>query len=129
VAVDMSAKARDNFWVSFEPALWAETRASGRVVVIDFTAEWCLNCKALKAAVLNREPVKGRLRGTGVLPLTADLTSTSAPGWETLRDLGQTGIPLLVIDGPGLERPWMSNAYTAQQVMEALDRASGANPR
>ncbi|MCL4741852.1 MAG: thioredoxin family protein [Phycisphaerales bacterium] len=129
VAVDMSAKARDNFWVSFEPALWIETRAVGRVVVIDFTAEWCLNCKALKAAVLNREPVKGRLRGTGVVPMTADLTSTSAPGWDTLRDLGQTGIPLLVIDGPGLETPWLSNAYTAQQVMDALDRASGANPR
>ncbi len=128
VAVDMSAKARDNFWVAFDPALWDETRASGRVVVIDFTAEWCLNCKALKAAVLNREPVKSRLRGTGILPMTADLTSTSSSGWTTLRDLGQTGIPLLVIDGPGLAEPWMSNAYTAQQVMEALDRASGATP-
>ncbi|MCW5775759.1 MAG: thioredoxin family protein [Phycisphaeraceae bacterium] len=128
VAVDMSAKARDNFWVSFDPQLWAETRASGRVVVIDFTAEWCLNCKALKAAVLNREPVKSRLRGTSVLPMTADLTSTSSAGWTTLRDLGQTGIPLLVIDGPGLSEPWLSNAYTAQQVMEALDRASRATP-
>ncbi len=124
VAVDMSGTARDNFWVAFDPHLWAETRTSGRVVVIDFTAEWCLNCKALKAAVLNREPVKSRLRAAGVLPLTADLTSTSAPGWTTLRDLGQTGIPLLVIDGPGLSEPWLSNAYTAQQVMETLDRAS-----
>jgi thiol:disulfide interchange protein len=97
------------------------------VVVLDFTAEWCLNCKALKAAVLDVEPVKSRVREEGVVTMTVDLTSTSAPGWEKLRALGQTGIPTLAIYGPGIPKdaPIISNAYTAAQVLEWLEQARG----
>jgi len=125
-AADTTDKARNNIWVAFDEAALEAARAQGQVVVVDFTAEWCLNCKALKAAVLTRQPVKGELLGSGVTPMVADLTSTRAPGWEKLRSLGQTGIPLLVIYGPGLDEPWQSNAYTSQQVMDALERARGA---
>jgi thiol:disulfide interchange protein len=112
-------------WLDYSEALLQQARDEGYTVVLDFTAEWCLNCKALKAAVLNREPVKTALRDDRIVSMTVDLTSTTAPGWEKLRDLGQTGIPLLVVYGPGLEEPWQSNAYTSQQVLDALARAAG----
>lgn len=124
-AADITSKARENFWVPFSQDQLVASVDSGNVVVIDFTAEWCLNCKALKAAVLTREPVKSQLLGSGVVPMVADLTSTKAPGWDKLSDLGQAGIPLLVVYGPGLDRPWMSNAYTTEQVMDAIERARG----
>ena len=111
-------------WMEFTPELLARAHEAGYVVVLDFTAEWCLNCKALKATVLNRNPVKEALMADDVVMLSADLTSSRAPGWDFLRnDLGQTGIPLLVVFGPGLEEPWMSSAYTSSQVVAALDRA------
>jgi hypothetical protein len=57
--------------------------------------------------------------------MVVDLTSMKAPGWKKVAELGQTGIPLLVIDGPRAPHPWMGNAYTAGQVMDAIAMAQG----
>jgi thiol:disulfide interchange protein len=142
-AIDSTAKARSNWLAleaararfgenaSFVPGAWNEytptafeaARKDGYVVVLDFTAEWCINCKALKAAVLNRDPVRSELAKDDVVNFTVDLTSTTAPGWNYLKDLGQTGIPLLVIYTPEKSEPWQSNAYTPPQVIAALERA------
>jgi len=113
-------------WLDYSEPLLQRARDEGYTVVLDFTAEWCLNCKALKAAVLNRDPVKSALRGERVISMTVDLTNSQAPGWDKLHALGQTGIPLLVVYGPGLEEPWMANNYTSDQVLGALARAGDA---
>ena len=126
-ARSQTTAAADNFWVPYSSEALEAARGSGRVVVLDFTADWCLNCKALEAAFLSRDPVKSLLLSDGVVPLKADLTSTSAPGWETLRGLGRTGIPTLAIFGPGLEEPWIASAYTGEQVAEAIGRAKGGS--
>lgn len=123
---DQTLRAYHDFWVPYTPETLASALEEDGVVVLDFTADWCLNCKALEAAVLAPQPVRGELLSSGVVPLKADLTSTKAPGWDKLRALGQTGIPLLAIYGPGLETPWLANAYTPAQVMDAIARARGA---
>jgi len=110
-------------WIDYSPTMFDLARDDGKVVVLDFTAEWCLNCKALKATVLNREPVKQALAQDDVISMTVDLTSQSAPGWNFLRELGQTGIPLLAIYRPGDPEPWQANVYTPDQVIAALDWA------
>lgn len=146
-AIDTTSKARETYetklaameaagteagyvpgiWNDYSPAAVEKARADGKVVVLDFTATWCLTCKALKATVLNRNPVKDELAADDVVTFTVDLTSTKAPGWELLRDeLGQTGIPLLVIYTPGEDQPWLQNAYTSEQVMNALNDARNA---
>lgn len=112
-------------WVDYSEPLLKKALASGKVVVMDFTAEWCLNCKALKATVLNVEPVRPVLESDGVVMIRVDLTSINAPGWDQLRALGQTGIPLLAVMGPGLDQPWLSNAYTPEQVLDAIEQAAG----
>jgi thiol:disulfide interchange protein DsbD len=138
-AIDSTAKAREVWlahqaaieasggsfargtWNDFTRVSWTKAREEGYITVLDFTAEWCLNCKALKAAVLNREPVKSELAKDDVVLFTVDVTSTNAPGWDFLRELGQTGIPLLAIFPPEAgDSPWQSNAYTSDQVLNAL---------
>lgn len=128
-AVDSTLSARHNFWIPFTAEAWQDAIADGRVVVLDFTAVWCINCHFLEETVLNRNPVRAELLSPGVLPLQADLSSNAAPGWQTLKELGQTGIPTLAVFGPGLETPWISNSYTPQMVLDAIARArSGADP-
>ena len=113
-------------WNPFDPILFEIAREQGKIVVVDFTAEWCINCKALKATVLDVNPVKSRLADSlDIVMFTADNTSRTADGWELMRQIGQTGIPLLAIWSPSdpFEKPWVSTAYTSSQVMEALDQA------
>lgn len=110
-------------WNPYTPERLEAARSAGKVVVVDFTAEWCLNCKAMKAAVLDVDPVKSRLaEDPDIVTFTADNTSRNAPGWALMKELGQTGIPLLAIWGPEDDplAPWQSNAYTASQVLDAI---------
>ncbi|MCB9845432.1 MAG: thioredoxin family protein [Phycisphaeraceae bacterium] len=120
-------EARKNFWIPFTEETLRQALAEGKTVVLDFTAEWCLNCKTLEATVLSVDPVRSLLLSPEVVPLKADNTSASAPGWEKLKELGGTGIPQLYVFGPGADRPWGATAYTSDQVVDAIERArSGA---
>ena len=78
----------------------------------------------MKAAVLDVDPVRSRLADDpDIVTFTADNTSRTAPGWALMKELGQTGIPLLAIWGPDdpEDAPWQSNAYTPGQVLAAID--------
>ena len=125
VAYGQTMHQYHNFWQPYSRDFLQASLDNGQIVVLDFTAEWCLNCKALEATVLAKEPVKPELLSADVVPMVADLTSLSAPGWSFLNDeLGQTGIPFLAIFTPGQDQPvWVSNAYTSNQVLEGIDLA------
>ncbi|MFG0306307.1 MAG: cytochrome c biogenesis protein CcdA [Phycisphaerales bacterium JB040] len=122
---DQTVKARNDIWTPYTESILTAAANEGRVVVLDFTAEWCLNCKTLEATVLSARSVRAELDRADVIPVKADLTSTKAEGWAKLRELGQTGIPLLVVYGPGRAEPWLSNAYTPEMVVNAIREARG----
>lgn len=115
----------DKTWVAWTPEAFAEARSQGHVVVLDFTADWCINCKLLKSTQLSGETVKSVLQQDNVVAMTVDLTSNTAPGWDKLEQLGRTGIPLLAIYDPESDEPWLSGAYTAGQVLAAIETAGG----
>ena len=114
-------------WVDYTPGLVERAREAGYVVVVDFTADWCLNCKALKATVLEVEPVRSRLRSDEVVMVKADLTSRTLPAWDLMKQLNQAAPPVLAVYGPGIEgdTPWMANTYTSGIVVNAIERAMG----
>ncbi|GAB4544976.1 MAG: hypothetical protein Tsb0013_02490 [Phycisphaerales bacterium] len=110
-------------WNAFGRAKYDTLKDAPVVMVIDFTADWCINCKVLKSQVLSVDPVDPVLFGDGVFPITADIDFPEAKAFHA--ELGFTGIPQLMIVGPGLERPWVSSGYTPQQVLDAIERARG----
>jgi len=114
-------------WLEYSPELFERARDAGHVVVVDFTADWCINCKVLKKTVLEVDPVRSRLRGDNVVMIKADLTSSSQPAWKLMEQLGQDAPPVLAVYGPGIEgdTPWMANTYTSRIVMNAIATGEG----
>ncbi|MCA9289042.1 MAG: thioredoxin family protein [Phycisphaerales bacterium] len=114
-------------WVYYTPEAMEQARADGKVIVVDFTAEWCLNCKTLEATVLHSDAIAGLLNSDSVVALKVDLTGDNPDGQALLRAYGQVAIPALAIEGPGLTQtgPVVFNAYTPGQVSDAIEAARG----
>jgi thiol:disulfide interchange protein DsbD len=115
-------------WVYYTRARFAEARSRGDVIVMDFTAEWCLNCKALESGVLHRSEIVSILNGgNGIVPMKVDITGDNPDGKAKLREIDWIGIPLLAVFGPGVgyDDPIKMDAYTPDMVKEAIERARG----
>lgn len=112
-------------WNDYHPQRMQQAIDEGRVVIQDFTAEWCINCKVLEKTVLGSAAVRAEFAKDDTVMFKVDLTGDNPEGDQALRDLGRTGIPTLAIYGPGLKTPWVANAYTAEQVVDAIARARG----
>ncbi|MEM6459623.1 MAG: cytochrome c biogenesis protein CcdA [Planctomycetota bacterium] len=113
-------------WVFYTPDRLAEVRAAGRAVLLDFTADWCLNCKVLERTVLDSERVTSLLRGPGVVPMKVDLTSArNVAGNDLLREMGRVTIPLLVVLDAEGDEVFKADFYTIDQVATAIGTATG----
>ncbi len=117
-------------WVYYSPAALQAELDKGNVVVIDFTAEWCLNCKTLEKAVLNPEPVSTELARSGVTPIKVDITSSAnVDGNALLQEMQRNTIPLLVVMAPNGEIVFKADTYTAEQVINAIREAEAVGGR
>jgi thiol:disulfide interchange protein DsbD len=66
-------------------------------VLIDFTADWCPNCKLLEATVLNSDEIREAAARNGVVTMTADRTNPSKDVDKMLQGLGYNQIPVVAI--------------------------------
>ena len=108
-------------WVYYTPERYAELLAQKKVVVMVFTAEWCLNCKVLEEGVL-RDPEIIRLFQSGsAVPVKVDITGNNPAGKAKLKEVGNLTIPLLVIFSPNGNHVFKSDFYTVEQVLKAID--------
>src|SRR6185436_624954 len=106
-------------WNRYTPASYKAALASGRSIVLDFTASWCIICKSLKRGVLDQSPVHEELVKDDVVSFEVDLSSSASPGWKFLNGFGRTGVPTLIVLGPGTDGekdPAILSAYTSIQV-------------
>jgi thiol:disulfide interchange protein DsbD len=90
-------------WTKYDASVLAAARTSGKPVVIDFYADWCLPCKELDEKTFNDARVMGEL--DRFVRVKADLTSAENATTKALtRQYRIVGVPTLVfIDSNGTE--------------------------
>lgn len=116
----------ENRWEPFTVAALDQALAEGRPVVIDWTASWCINCRAVEAAVLNTEEVHKAFTNNNAVLLKADITEPHPVAQELLGKLGARAIPVLAIFSP--EAPHqpvvLKDWYTREAVITAVQEAA-----
>ncbi|MDH3583697.1 MAG: thioredoxin family protein, partial [Phycisphaerae bacterium] len=94
----LSAKSPIN-WVYYTPDRLEAADGQDRVIVLDFTAQWCLNCHALERTMLHQEKVVEALNAADVSAIKVDITKYAA-AQKKLVDVGGRRIPLLIVYAP-----------------------------
>ena len=109
-------------WEAWSPERVTALQEEGKPVFIDFTADWCLNCKYNERFVLDTPPVREALRGFATLK--ADWTRGDARITAELKRLGRAGVPVYVVLPPDGGAPEvLPELLTQRTVLEALERA------
>lgn len=113
-------------WEPFSKAAVDQNLSQGKVVIIDFTAEWCQTCKLNEATVLSSDAVADSFKKNGVVALKADWTHGDAEITALLAKFGRAGVPLYVIMSP--HRPTqpivLPTLLTKQMVIDAIEEAA-----
>jgi thiol:disulfide interchange protein len=109
-------------WTYYTPERLDQARTQKNVIVLEFTAAWCLNCHALEQAVLHDPRVVKLLNSDRVSPIKVDLTGNNPAGDQKLLEVGRRSIPYLVIYGPDGTEVFASDAYTVEQVVTAIEK-------
>ena len=118
-------------WALFDRATLDRELAAGRAVAVDFTADWCMNCKFLEKTILHTPEVEAVFDEKNILTLTADWTNQDAktPDVLAINELldaaGARQVPTLMIFFPeDPEHPVvLQGLYTKSALLAAL----GAN--
>lgn len=113
-------------WKKFAKSAVDKSLSEGKVVFIDFTADWCQTCKLNEATVLDSDAVVEQFNKLGVKALKADWTTSDPEITQLLSKFGRAGVPLYVIMSP--HRPnqpiVLPTLLTQQMLIEKLEEAS-----
>lgn len=110
-------------WTYYTPERFEAAIEQRKTVLIDFTAEWCLNCKALEEGVLHDQRIINLLAQEHIVPMKVDITANNPAGKAKLKAVGSLTVPLLVIFAPNGNPVFKSDFYTVDQILSAVERA------
>ncbi len=123
------ARATETDGIDWQPwSLEAVTkaRAEGRVVLVDFTADWCFTCKANLSSSLEITATRQKLKALNAVALLADNTLETPAIISELKKFGRAGVPMVLVypADPKAAPLILPTLLTPRIVLEALDKAA-----
>jgi thiol:disulfide interchange protein len=112
-------------WREFSPQSLDLALASGRPVFVDFTADWCITCKANERFAIDTPVVRDAFSRKNVVTLRADWTHGDKAITAVLRQHGRAGVPMYLYYPGGKERPpvMLPELISSQTVLDALQKS------
>jgi len=111
---------------AWSPERVTELQAQGRVVFVDFTADWCATCKVNELTSLRSADVAAAFAEVNAAYLVGDWTNHNADIAQVLAEHDTAGVPLyLVYSARGGEPEKLPQVLTTGIVKAALKRAAG----
>lgn len=127
-APEPSERAGALAWRPYSASALEAARDSGRVVLLDFTADWCLTCKVNEHIAFGSDTARASLRAHEVVLLRADWTTRDPVVTRALAAFGRQSVPFVVLYGrdrtaaPAV----LPTLLTPLIVTRALDAAAAA---
>lgn len=113
-------------WLAWDPQAIPRHRSEGRIVFVDFTADWCLSCKVNERVALAGAEFADSIRAHSAVVMKADWTRADPRITEALASFGRSGVPLYVVypRDPARQPIVLPQVLTPAIVREALDSAA-----
>ena len=110
-------------WVPFSQENLDYFRSKNRLVFLDFTAEWCLTCKANEKMVIDTRKIREAFANKNVVVMRGDYTNQEDEDTVFIKSFNRAGVPLYVVY-PGQGKPiLLPETITRSIVANALDDA------
>lgn len=114
-------------WQAWSPEAVVDARTAGRVVLVDFTADWCVTCQANKKSSLEITSVRQKLKDLNAVALLGDYTREDPRIAEELKRYQRAGVPLVLVypTERSAEPIVLPALLTPGIVLDALEKAAG----
>ena len=84
-------------WQKYDSEKIKEAIEKGSPVLIEFTADWCLNCKAVEKFVYGDAKVSGLIKQKGVIVFAGDATEETYPAAVDLSKVYNEFVPVTIL--------------------------------
>jgi thiol:disulfide interchange protein len=109
-------------WQAFSQESLDKALQSGKPVFVDFTADWCITCKANERFAIDTSAVRQAFAQNQVVVLRADWTHGDPEITQILKEHGRAGVPMYLFYPGGKDHPpvVLPELISSQMVLDAM---------